>query len=308
MEIKRKKSASLNRFQRNRKIYYCCMMALPILQFIVFYIYINLNSFVMGFQEWSFEAGTYTFNGIANFKQIFQDFKYKEVMQYSLTNSFRLFGWSLVFGSFLAVLFSYYIYKQNFGSTVFKILLYLPQILGGVVVVIMFKYFVDIAIPEIADIVFDKNIKGMLENSETRRFTVIFFTIYGSFGTQILVYSSAMSGISDSIIESAQLDGATPMREFLSIVLPSIWSTFITFMVSSVIAIFTNQMSLFTMYGDSAEPRLSTFGYHLYRLTVIASNADYPYLSAMGLLMTCVAVPMTLFTRWSLKKFGPSKD
>ena len=116
-----------------------------------------------------------------------------------------------------------------------------------------------------------------------------------------------MSGISESIIESAQLDGVTPFKELVLIVLPSIWSTFVTFMVSAVVGIFTNQMSLFTFYGTNADVSLYTFGYYLYRGAKIGTSSDYPYLSAMGLLLTAVALPITLFTRWSLKKFGPSR-
>ena len=204
--------------------------------------------------------------------------------------------------------FSYYIYKKRFGSTAFKILLYLPNILGGVVVVIMYKFFVEDAVPVIGGLFGVEGMRGLLSNPITKRTTIIFCTIFVGFGPRVLVYSSAMSGISESIIESAQLDGITPFKELVLIVLPSIWSTFVTFMVSTFIGIFTNQMGLFTFYGTNANASLYTFGYYLFRAAKVGTNVDYPYLSAMGLLLTVIAVPMTLFTRWSLKKFGPSKE
>ncbi len=64
----------------------------------------------------------------------------------------------------------------------------------------------------------------------TERATIMFYSIYVSFGPRVLVYSSAMSGISESIIESAELDGVNTWQELVHIVLPSIWSTFVTFM------------------------------------------------------------------------------
>ena len=36
--------------------------------------------------------------------------------------------------------------------------------------------------------------------------------------------------------------------------------------------------------------------------------SDYPYLAAMGLLMTLVAVPLTLLFRYVLEKVGPKVD
>ena len=300
----RSKRASMKTVKRNKLIFYCSMVALPFLQFIVFYVFVNLRSFSLGFQEWSFEQGRYTFVGFENFKQIFRDFKETIALGASVKNSLVLFVWTFFLGSFGAVLFSYYIYKKNFGGEVFKVILYLPHILGSVVVVIMYQNFVDKAMP----MLFGGEIKGLLSNPETRRATVMFFSIYMSFGPRVLVYTSAMSGISESIIESAQLDGITPMKELVFIVLPSIWSTFITFMVVSVVGIFTNQMSLYTFYGADAPHNLYTFGYYLYRGAKVGTNVEYPYLAAMGLLLTLVVVPMTFLARWGLRKLGPSKE
>ena len=304
----RLKKASMQTMKKTKLIFFCTMVALPVLQFLVFYLYINFQSFALAFQEYSFDEGGYVFAGIKNFGQIFQDFQTDKILRSSIINSLSLFFWTFIFGSFVSVFFSYYIYKKRFGSTAFKILLYLPHILGGVVVVIMYKFFVEDAVPTIAGLFGVESMRGLLSNPETKRTTIIFFTIFISFGPRVLVYSSAMSGISESIIESAQLDGVTPFKELIFIVLPSIWNTFVTFMVSAVVGIFTNQMALVTFYGMGAEASLYTFGYYLYRGAKVGTNVDYPYLSAMGLLLTVIAVPITIFTRWSLKKFGPSKE
>lgn len=308
-EIKGKKAlrikkGSMQSVKRNKLIFYCTMVALPFLQFLVFYIFVNLRSFALGFQEYSFEHGKYMFVGLENFQQIFRDLKETVTLASSIKNSLTLFVWTFFFGSFGAVLFSYYIYKKHVGSELFKIVLYLPHILGNVVVVIMYKYFVEEVIPT----VFANDMLRLLTNPDTSRATVMFYSIYISFGTKVLVYTSAMSGISESIIESAQLDGITPMKELLFIVLPSIWSTFITFMVTSVVGIFTNQMALYTFYAAEAPPALYTFGYYLYRGAKVGTNVEYPYLAALGLLLTAVAVPMTFLARWGLKKLGPSRE
>ena len=298
---------SLSSKKRSKLIFYISMMALPIAQFLVFYLYINFDSFALAFKEYSFEQG-YVFAKFNNFIAVLEDFKTDVSLTSSIINSLELFVWTIIFGSGVAILFSYYIYKKYFGHVAFKILLYLPQILGGVVVVIMYRFFVELAIPEIVVMLGGERIEGLLTNPDTVRATIIFYTIYISFGTQVLVYSSTMSGISESLIESAQLDGITPIKELIYIILPSIWTTFVTFMVASIVGVFTNQMALFTFYGTNAPPNLYTFGYYLYRNVKVATAAEYPYLSAIGLLLTAIAVPVTLITRWALTKFGPSRE
>lgn len=172
---------------------------------------------------------------------------------------------------------------------------------------LIFTEFVDTIIPKIWLELFDKEIYGLLAHSQTSRYvTVLFFCIWIGFGTQVLVYSGTMSGISESVIESARLDGVTPVKELFLIVIPMVWPTTITFLLSAVAGIFTNQMHLFSFFGANAEPALQTFGYLLYSRVQQGGMADYPYLSALGLLMTCVAAPLTLLIRHGLEKYGPS--
>lgn len=290
--------------KRKRLIFYSLMVSLPLLQLAIFYFYVNIRSFTLAFTKPDFETNRYVWAGLENFKAIISDFE-REQYGLMIKNSIMLSGLNTVFGLGLAVLFSYYIYKKNIFSGTFKVILYLPQIVSGLVFMYIFQYFVDIAIPELWVKLFNKEILGPMANPKTKLGTIIFFNIWFSFGINVLLFSSAMSSISDSVIESASLDGAKPMRELVSIVLPSIYPTFVTFLLLRIVSVFTDQMSLFTLFDIHAERKLYTLGYYLYRNVVASGESSYPYLSAMGMLMTLVAVPLTLVTRYLLTKFGP---
>ena len=294
--------------KRERLIFYSLGIALPLLQFFVFYLYVNINSFVLAFEKLDYQNGGYVFAGFENFKQIFLDFKATTYLQSSISNSLILFIWSTIFGSAFAIFFSYYIYKKYPGGGLFKFILYTPHILSETVFVLMFSFFVDNAIPELSKLWFHKEIVPPLASDlGTKMFVVMFFSIWVSFGTKVLMYSGAMSGISESIIEAGKLDGITPLRELISVVIPMIWSTFSTFMVASVIGIFTNQMSLYTFFLDKADYSLYTFGYYLFKSVQTAQISEYPYLSAMGLLLTVIAVPLTLGVKFVFDKLEPKQ-
>jgi ABC-type sugar transport system permease subunit len=252
--------------------------------------------------------GYYTWHGFENFKNIFSDLKTEAVFSHALSNSLLVFVLGLLFGSTGSVLFSYYIFKNYPGSLIFKILLYVPHIVSSVVTVIMYKFFMEITVPEIYMLITGDSMQGLIANADTRKGVIIFFCIWISFGTNVLLYSGTMSGISDSVIESGQLEGITPMKELIFIVLPLIWPTFVTFMVVSVTGFFTNQIHLYSFYGPTAPASLHTFGYYLYAETLIAGFFEYPYLSAMGMLMTAIAIPVTLLVRWLMTRFGPSVE
>ena len=40
----------------------------------------------------------------------------------------------------------------------------------------------------------------------------------------------------------------------------------------------------------------------------LGSYPEYSYLSALGLYMTAVAVPLTYLVKWALEKYGPKED
>ena len=193
-------------------------------------------------------------------------------------------------------------------SGFFKVILYLPSIISGLVFVLLFKYFADIAVPEVYKLLTGKTIIGLISNIDTAMTTIMLYSCWVGFGGGVLLYSGAMSSISDSVIESAQLDGVKPMREFFSIIMPGIWPTFTTFMLLQVVGFFTNQINLYAFFGSTAERYMYSIGYYLYVSAATFTRAEYPYLSAFGLTLTLIAVPATLILKYTLTKFGPSTD
>lgn len=289
-------------------IFYCLMMIWPVAQFCVFYIGVNFNSILLSFQDIDIVNGTttWTFEKII---QAFQDMTSSKNLLLTAQNSLLVYFLSLIIGTPLGLFFSYYIYKKMPGSGAFRVLLFMPSIVSGIVMVAMFQFFVEQAVPQLWSDLFGIKIKGLIENPETRFGTILFFCIWSGFGTSVLMYSNAMSGISQEVVESAHLDGATGFREFIHITFPMIFPTLSTFLITGVAGIFTNQFALYSFYGGGAPNDIQTYGYYMYMKTKNAtSEAEYPILSAMGLWMTIVAVPLTLLVKWALEKFGPSED
>jgi ABC-type sugar transport system permease subunit len=299
----KKLSGSMGKRSRRKLLFYVCVLALPVLQFCVFYIGVNVNSMLLAFKSYDYYTGQYNFVMFDNFKRIFDDFQTVQYMAASVKNSLFLYLFTII-GTVLSVFFSYYIYKKHAASGVFRVILFLPQIISAIVMVVMFKYFVERAIPFALEKLTGQAEEGLLANS-TAFGTIIFYCVWSGFGTSVLMFSGAMHGISDSVTEAAKLDGITPLKEFIHITVPLIYPTLTIFIVVGVAGIFTNQMNLFSFYGESAEYNLYTFGYFLYKGIKTASISDYPYLSAMGLLLTVIAVPLTLIVKKVLEKVGP---
>lgn len=289
-------------------LFYCLLMAFPLVQFLVFYVGVNFNSILMAFQRIDIQKDTieWTVNNIKNaFEMMTGSAELLSVMSVSLIAYVVLTGLSVPLGLF----FSYYIYKKLPLSGMFRVILFLPSILSAIVMATIFQFFFERAIPAAMMQFFDIEMAGLLENSETRFACILFYNILIGFGTHVLMYTNSMSGISKEIVEASQLDGASTLQEFLHVTLPMIYPTLAMFLFTGVAGIFTNQLHLYSFYGSSAPGGISTYGYYFYAKTKTATSvAEYPLLSAMGLLMSAVAVPLTLGVKWFLEKIGPSED
>ncbi len=304
------KTKKVRRGSAKKWIFYWAIVALPLLQFILFYIGVNFNSLALAFKEYDYDLGEFVWSrNLADFRRALSDFFTREYMQTATKNSLIIYLLSTFIGLTLAIMFSFYIYKKGYGSGLFKVILYLPQIVSVTIIVLMFRYFVERGIPTLYETITGKQTEGLLSSLDTRFGTLLFFNVWVGFGTQVLMYTGTMSGISDSIVDAAKIDGMSSFQELWYVTIPSIWPTLTTFIVVGIAHFFTNQMQLFAFFGTTADYELYTLGYFLYRSVQSAGSVtEYSYLASFGIIFTLFAIPITFIARFLLEKLGPKTE
>lgn len=302
-----KKNKGMLQNKRKRLIFYLIFMIFPVAHFVFFYVYVNISNIMLAFQSFDITPNGYkgSFVWFDNFKFII-DMLGKGNNISMVTNSLIMYALKLFVVMVLAILFSYYIYKEFLFSKFFKVMLFLPRVISSVVMVLLFKYIVEDVYVALSGAQY-----GLLTSHGLP--TVLFYNIWVGFGTDILMYSGAMSGINESISESAQLDGANIVKEFWYITLPMIFPTVITFLVVGISSIFTEQMGLYTFFDEGAP--MKTVGYYLFVQAKISdlvapdiNTLSYPQISAFGLMITAIILPTSLTVKHLLEKYGPSAD
>ena len=301
---------TVNRRERSRLIFYSLMIALPLVQFAVFYIYVNFNSFLLAFK--TTDPLTYKVSlTLSNFSDAWKTFTSRS---YLLKNSLTLFFWITIVGITFALIFSFYLYKRYPAHGLFKVILFLPKIIPTVVFSILFRYLVTDGYSALVQQITGLQVPGLLDGTEQAKFnTVLIYCVWMSFGVNVLLFTGAMEGINESVVESAKLDGVNIVQEFIHITVPMIFPTLTTFIVVGMAGIFTNQMELYSLFGPDGM-HIGTLGFFLF---VNANSSDvvakqgylsYHELAAMGLIFTFMVFPITLIVRKLLEKFGPSPD
>lgn len=293
-------------------VFYVGLMAIPVLQFVVFYIIVNFNSFLMAFQNirsvrvgdfsWTFEHFTKWFSLSGDRTELLNALKIS-IKSYLIT---------LCVSVPLGLFFSYYIFKKMPGAMIFRFMLFLPSIIMSIVLVTIYQNFTDYAVQAMRVKWFhvDELTDPLLTSDKTRYATIMIYNLFVGFGTTVLMYSNKMANISPDVIEAAELDGANSFQEFFRIVLPQTFSVVSVFLVTGVASIFTNQINNFSFFEYTVNPDTATVGFLMYKRLENAQGdvTKYPPIAALGLMTTVVAIPVTFLVRWLLEKFGPSED
>ena len=309
MKFNRKAGLKINggsTFIKNKGdlLFYALVLFIPLLQIAIFYFGVNFQNILMSFQTYSTTENTFYWNAGANFDRFVREIKDPNFWL-MVKDSFVVWIFTQLAGTVLALFFSYYIFKKRKLYNFFKFVLFLPSIIPGILLVLIFQSFMNNAMPAFLQEI-GTTMKPVLTSSKTYFTVVTVYTIWISFGSQVLVYSGAMNQIPDSMLEAGKLDGANSFTEFVQLVIPYIMPTVATFIIAGIATIFTNQNNLFSFYGDSLPGADKTIGYYLYYLVDASGQgmSNYCYASFLGLVSTLVAAPLTLIVRRLLRKVG----
>jgi raffinose/stachyose/melibiose transport system permease protein len=214
----------------------------PMIQFFIFYVIVNFNTFRLAFQKYEIVNGRLVshFVWFDNISQVVQEFFTLPVLQAAFRNSLYAYLIGLVFGMSLSLFFSYYIFKKFPLANMFKVFLYLPNIVSVMALAIMYKYIFDYAMPLVLNRENpDLKMVRLLTDQNTRFAMIMLFNTFVTLGSNVLLYTGTMSGISPSILEAAQVDGVNRMQELFLIVLPQVYPTIVTFLIAQMATIFS---------------------------------------------------------------------
>ena len=294
--------------KRSANIFFYTMVTIPIVQFIIFYIVVNFNSILLAFKQYEIVPGKgYVTRWIdfGNFQTIFAEWKNTEYISGSLPNALKYFVANVVLVIPLTLLFAYYIYKKLRGHDFFRIMLFLPSVICNMVIVLFYRDFVEWVVGDIF------NLDTIMNDDALAGTPLLVLYVTLTFSASILLYLNAMSAISESTIEAAKIDGASELRTFWHIVLPSIWGTIVSLLVLAFAEIGMGQANLYSVYGSQAPKSQQTLGYYVFNLVASENGNDltqYPKAAAYGLLITLIVAPLTIVTRHLLLKYGPREE
>lgn len=294
LPVQKKKSGMATMHRQNR-IFLICMLTLPIIHWIIFWLYKNLSSFVLAF---TLPTGEFT---LYNFQYFFKQFSLPHnVFFEALKNTALWFGQDLLLIFPFTIVLNYFFYKKMFGYKQFRILLWVSGMVSSVVMAAMIQRFILPSGPlgVLLKSMGMEEVPLFLADSRYAQGTMMIYMFWRSWGQNMLLFGGMYARIPDEVLESAKLDGCGPIREIVQLIVPMISAQLITLIILKLTGLLQSSGPVILFTEGKYETQ--TLAYWIW--DSVRNGGQYNTVSAVGLVATAVSVPVILGLRKLLEK------
>jgi len=217
---------------------------------LIFNYYPALLAIIRSFFKWDI-GNEAQFIGLANFLELFRD----PIFLQSLGNISKLLLF-VVFVNLTVPLFiaeMIFMIKSNKWNYFFRVLFVIPMLVPPIVIWVIWKFIYSDAgiITSFLEMIGKQEwIYGWLSHPKTALLSVAFVGFPFAYGFNTFIYYTGLTNIPNSLLESAKLDGVSPIKMFFKIHLPMILTQVKLLLVITIIAVLQGFESVYVLTGD----------------------------------------------------------
>ena len=230
-----------------------------------------------------------SFIGLKNFTDLAKD----KVFLKGLANTFTIVIVSVPAVCAFSLWVSSAIYKlKGPVLSAFRCIFYLPVVTGSVAVTVVWKWIYDnyngILNSALTNMgILEKGI-NWLGDEKTALWCIILILFTTSVGQPIVLYVSALGNVDQTLVEAAQVDGATDLQVFWKVKWPQIMPTTLYILVITTINSFQCFALIQLLTSGGPEHATDTVMYYIYYTAFTLYK--YGYANAMGVILAlCIA-------------------
>lgn len=267
------------------------MIMLPSLLLMTFFVWEPLcESVLMSFFKTK-NTELVKFIGFENFVKVIN----KDTFPQALLNTFGYTFWSLVLGFLLPMILALLIGETTRGKGFFRTAVYLPNMLPGLAVVILWSTFFSAEKSGVLNILIGKlgiPPQSYLTEADLVIPIIILIATWKGAGATALIYMAGMASINAELYEAATIDGAGVTRRVWHITLPAIRKLAGTLLILQIISVFQimyEPMVLTKGGPDNASLSLMQLMWQY----AFGGRMEYGKASAVAVMVTVILLLMT---------------
>lgn len=279
---------------RNNLIAYS-FIAPNFIGFAVFTLGPIIFAFLLTFLKWN-GSSAIEWAGLSNIKRLFIDPFFKTALVNTIVYCAGTVPLTMICALFLAMVLNKKIFARNFFRTVS----FFPYVASLVAVAVVWNMLFNPAKGPVNMLLMkfgisENNLPGWAADKHWAMFTVILFSVWKNMGYYMIIYLAGLQGISPTLYEAADLDGATKWQQFIYVTIPQLSATTFFVVIMLTIECFKvyDQIYMITQGGPGTSTLVLV--YHIYNTAFISWDLGYASAVAMVLFLLVLTVTLIQF-------------
>ncbi len=227
----------------------------------VFWLFPVIYSLVMGFTDYELLSPDYNWVGLDNYRELFADPDFLSALKNTAVFVFGTIPITTTLSLGMALLVN----RRFRGRGLFRAGYFLPSVTSMVVIALIFTNLFQRGgyVATLAQMIgFTPPEHGYLFDSGTALYAIMGMDIWMSVGYFMLIFLAGLKAIPDELYESADIMGASRMRQFFSITLPLLRPVALFIIVINSIKSFQVFVEIFVMTSGKFDT--ATMVYFIY--------------------------------------------
>ncbi|MFT4028555.1 MAG: sugar ABC transporter permease [Protaetiibacter sp.] len=238
--------------------------------------------------------GGATFTGADNYARLVADAQFWR----ALGNS-AVYTLIVLLGIPISVVIATLIHSVRRGKNVYRVLYFLPIVTLPVAIGMVWRYIYNGEFGLLDQVLALVGVDGpsWVADPSVAIFAIAVVGIWMSLGTSIIILGAGLQGVPPDLMEASALDGAGPVRQFLSVTLPLLSPSIFFVSVLSVISSLQMFDLVYVMLsrGSQAETASQTIVSYFFQKTFLQFDRGYGAAIAIVLLLIIMAATRLQF-------------
>ena len=260
---------------------------------IVFTAFPMIAAVYVSMTDWDI-VGNASFIGLGNYKMLFSSDEF--IRSLWVTVRYAVIAVPLIIATSLtmAVLVS----KNRKGSSVFRVIYYMPAIVSGVAVAIVFKWILDPSYGLLNGLLSLWGIQGpdWLYDPDWVLPSYLIMAVWGA-GGSLLTYLAALKDIPEDLYGAAMIDGANAFQKVRYITVPLMTPIIFYNLVLGIIGAFRKFTDAYVLGGAGKEGNF----YMVYLYEEAFGHYRMGYATALAWVLFVIILGLTFIVNWTKK-------
>lgn len=243
------------------------MLAPNLILAAIFIVYAIIYSFYLSFHNVDLFAHTFKFVGFENYTKALIDPLFAKMLK----NTFMFVLFTVPFGMAISLVVAVLLNNKIKGRMFIRASFFLPTILPIVAIAQVWNWIYE---PSYGLLNYFLQMIGISDPSKpiqwlaspnTAMTAVIIFSIWKSFGYNMILYLAALQGISRQLYEAAEIDGANSMRKFFHITIPGLRPATFFVLITSINGSFQAFDQIYVLTQGGPINSTNVIAYYIYQ-------------------------------------------